>query len=231
MGKYEPLGNFLSQLQANYIAMSFTEIEQLLGNKLPASSKEHRAWWSNNPSNNVMTRQWLAAGYETESVDLAAEKLVFRKMKSRASANGLDRKENLPKTQGGGKYRPLGNYLRHQVEDRLCLTFDEIEAIIERELPASKAYPAWWSNNPGNNTMTQQWLDAGYQTESVDVVAGKLVFKRVQRNARPILGQESDDDLPDHPIWGCMADTITVMPGVDLTEPMEFEWGGKLYNE
>lgn len=39
------------------------------------------------------------------------------------------------------------------------------------------------------------------------------------------------EDLPDHPIFGCMAGTITVMPGVDLTEPMDFEWGEKLYNE
>jgi transcriptional regulator with XRE-family HTH domain len=40
-----------------------------------------------------------------------------------------------------------------------------------------------------------------------------------------------DEDLPDHPIWGSMAGTVTVMPGVDLTAPMEFEWSGKLYNE
>ena len=40
-----------------------------------------------------------------------------------------------------------------------------------------------------------------------------------------------DEDLPDHPIWGSMAGTITVMPGVDLTQPMDFEWSGKLYNE
>jgi len=34
-----------------------------------------------------------------------------------------------------------------------------------------------------------------------------------------------------HPIFGCMKGTITIMPGVDLTEPMDFEWSGKLYNE
>lgn len=36
-----------------------------------------------------------------------------------------------------------------------------------------------------------------------------------------------------HPIFGCMAGTITIMPGVDLTAPMdwEVEWGEKLYNE
>lgn len=35
----------------------------------------------------------------------------------------------------------------------------------------------------------------------------------------------------EHPIFGCMKGTITVMPDVDLTEPMDFEWGEKLYNE
>jgi transcriptional regulator with XRE-family HTH domain len=36
-----------------------------------------------------------------------------------------------------------------------------------------------------------------------------------------------------HPIFGCMEGTITVMPGVDLTAPMDWdeEWGEKLCNE
>jgi transcriptional regulator with XRE-family HTH domain len=36
-----------------------------------------------------------------------------------------------------------------------------------------------------------------------------------------------------HPIFGCMKGTMTVMPGVDLTAPMDWdeEWGEKLYNE
>jgi plasmid maintenance system antidote protein VapI len=37
--------------------------------------------------------------------------------------------------------------------------------------------------------------------------------------------------LEMHPIFGCMKGTITIAPGVDLTEPMDFEWSGKLYNE
>ncbi len=57
--------------------MSFAEIEQVLGAKLPPAAHAHRAWWSNNPSNNVMTRSWLAAGYATERVDMASERLVF----------------------------------------------------------------------------------------------------------------------------------------------------------
>ncbi|MEX0853950.1 MAG: hypothetical protein WD036_11810 [Bauldia sp.] len=38
------------------------------------------AWWSNNASNNVMTRAWLAAGFKTEQVDIEGRKLVFRRV-------------------------------------------------------------------------------------------------------------------------------------------------------
>lgn len=52
-----------------------------------------------------------------------------------------------------------------------------------------------------------------------------------RRLAGVVTDTDDDQDLPDHPIWGSMAGTITVMPGVDLTAPMEFEWGEKLHNE
>ncbi|MGV8938845.1 MAG: helix-turn-helix domain-containing protein [Allorhizobium sp.] len=45
--------------------------------------------------------------------------------------------------------------------------------------------------------------------------------------------EKDDGTLTElHPIFGCMAGTITIMPGVDLTAPMDWdvEWGEKLYN-
>lgn len=79
MGKYTPLREFLIEQDGPAVAMSFKQIEQLLGQSLPAS-KASRAWWSNNPDNNVMTREWLAAGYIAEAIDIKAGKLIFRKM-------------------------------------------------------------------------------------------------------------------------------------------------------
>lgn len=81
MGKYEPLTNFLARSNTSQLPMSFEEIERLLGFPLPASSRSHRAWWSNNPSNNVMTKAWLAAGFETADVDVLRGHLVFRRRK------------------------------------------------------------------------------------------------------------------------------------------------------
>ena len=79
MSKYAPLSAYLKLQQRNLVPMTFLEIEQVLGFELPPS-KRNRAWWSNNPDNSVMTKTWLDAGYKSESVDIAGERLVFRRM-------------------------------------------------------------------------------------------------------------------------------------------------------
>jgi hypothetical protein len=58
--------------------MTFAEIEQIIGAKLPRSAR-YRAWWSNNDFNNVMTKAWLEAGFRSEQVDVPGRKLVFRR--------------------------------------------------------------------------------------------------------------------------------------------------------
>lgn len=80
MSKYEPLTQFLARNGAEKISLTFEDIEKLIGAKLPGSASKYRAWWSNNPSNSVMTKAWLDAGYVSKDVSLAERKLVFQKM-------------------------------------------------------------------------------------------------------------------------------------------------------
>lgn len=86
MSKYEPLTHFLAANRTDEIPMSFSEIETIVGFKLPEKASGIRAWWSNNPSNNVMTKAWLAAGYVTERVDMGSRRLVFRRAPIKPSA-------------------------------------------------------------------------------------------------------------------------------------------------
>ena len=79
MGKYEPLTEFLQKQPGAEVRMSFAQIERVVGFRLPPVAQRHRAWWSNSPTNNVMTRAWLDAGFRSEQVDMAARKLVFRR--------------------------------------------------------------------------------------------------------------------------------------------------------
>lgn len=80
MSKYDNLGAYLASQPLMEIPMTFSEIENVTGTNLPPKAQHHRAWWSNNPSNNVMTKIWLKAGYETSQVDMEGRKLVFKRV-------------------------------------------------------------------------------------------------------------------------------------------------------
>jgi hypothetical protein len=87
MSKYEPLTAHLKNLPyANY-HITFKDIEKIIATPLPASAYQYRAWWSNNPSNSVMTKAWLNAGWISSDVDLAGQKLVFRRKKPATAAS------------------------------------------------------------------------------------------------------------------------------------------------
>jgi hypothetical protein len=107
MGKYEPLGNFLRNQRTKEVPLTFRDIERITGVKLPPKAQHQRAWWSNNPSNNVMTKVWLEAGYESARVDIDACKLVFRR-KERPRADTTVATPTRPPQQKGGRHPLFG---------------------------------------------------------------------------------------------------------------------------
>ena len=78
--KYAPLESHLRDSGETSVPMTFDEIAQVIGTPLPPAAFKHRALWSNNPGNWVMTKAWLGAGYETERVHMETRELVFRKV-------------------------------------------------------------------------------------------------------------------------------------------------------
>lgn len=128
------------------------------------------------------------------------------------------------------KYDPLGHFLARNRHSEIPMTFEEIEKVLGFSLPErSKHQRPWWSNNPNNNVMTKVWLDAGFQTERVDVAGRRLVFKRVVQTpvARP---DDPGGDLKGlkprrHPGFGLMKGLTTIAPGTDLTAPTGGDWG------
>jgi hypothetical protein len=79
---YEGLSDYLKAQDRTLVPMTFDEVATVVGRSLPRSAK-YPAWWSNNPSNNAMTKVWLDAGFKTEHVDVEGRKLVFRRRKQR----------------------------------------------------------------------------------------------------------------------------------------------------
>jgi hypothetical protein len=80
MSKYAALTDYLGRLPHREVRLTFGDIERLLKAKLPKSARSHRAWWSNNGNNSVMTKAWLDAGWRSERVDMTSETLVFRRV-------------------------------------------------------------------------------------------------------------------------------------------------------
>ena len=129
------------------------------------------------------------------------------------------------------KYDPLTRYLADRDTAEVPMTFAEIETVIGVALPASKQYPAWWSNNPSNNVMTKAWLEAGFQTERVDTGGEKLVFRRAR--GKPRTTAKPQPVSPSAPgrsqgflerIRVKMAGTVTIPEGVDICEPTGEIW-------
>lgn len=115
------------------------------------------------------------------------------------------------------KYDPLTRHLSARQQAVVAMTFPELEAVLGFPLPPSaRKHRAWWSNNPQNNVMTQAWLAAGYQSRDVDLAAERLLFEKLNV-------VEPEGALPDHPLWGCLAGTVWIAPGVDITEPIYSE--------
>ena len=77
MSKYEPLKKHLSEYCGSEAAMSFRDVEAILGFALPQSARSYPAWWSNNVGTHVNAAAWREAGWKTSRVDLGSERVTF----------------------------------------------------------------------------------------------------------------------------------------------------------
>lgn len=86
--RYAPLAIWLQKVPINEesISLSFKEIEQIIGDELPASARKHRAWWSNHLEFNPQARQWWIAGWRVSTVRMSEEIVVFARVEGRKKA-------------------------------------------------------------------------------------------------------------------------------------------------
>ena len=135
------------------------------------------------------------------------------------------------------KYAPLAEHLRGSSQTTVYMTFGEIERVLGTKLPPSAfKHRAWWSNNPTNSVITNAWLEAGYKTANVDMLDRTLEFRRLSSDApssgarEPRLAQDGRGSSPGvsgflfSRVFGALQGTVTILPGTDLTSPVEEEW-------
>lgn len=80
MNNYYPLAKRLSQGSNEEVTLTFSEIEDILGSKLPDSAYRYRAWWANDISH-TQANAWMEAGYSTSDCPdlLTSHKVRFSK--------------------------------------------------------------------------------------------------------------------------------------------------------
>jgi YD repeat-containing protein len=138
------------------------------------------------------------------------------------------------------KYQPLRLYLRRHTQDRVPMTFQQVESVIGGQLPASaRRHRPWWANDATGHAHAQAWLEAGYRTEQVDMEGEKLVFARAPESMEEKMGMaessapyKTQDVDVQHPMIGALKGLLWVDPTLDLTKPAldPDEWG-RLLNE
>jgi hypothetical protein len=122
------------------------------------------------------------------------------------------------------------------------MSFADVERVLGFALPPSaRRHRAFWSNNADNNVMTRAWREAGFRAARVDLDEGSLTFVRdrpgegameLKEAQKPYIPPESETTTKArHPVIGCLKGTVTFLPGVDLTEPADPDWGRRAYGE
>lgn len=90
MGKYDPLRQHLMGLKAQVWRTTFTEIEAVLGARLPASARLHSAWWANEADPlHPQKLAWRQAGWRTAGVNITGQTIEF----VRAPGGAAERRE------------------------------------------------------------------------------------------------------------------------------------------
>ena len=81
--KYQPLTEFLLHCGQTSIQLTFSQIEQIIGLKLPYSAYAHSVWWVN--SNQTTCVHWLKAGYIITQYSLEKKYVAFQKNEDEAN--------------------------------------------------------------------------------------------------------------------------------------------------
>ncbi len=131
------------------------------------------------------------------------------------------------------KYEPLEAFLSRQSDDIIEMSFRDIEKVLNSKLPASaRNHRPWWANSPRGHVNAQAWLRAGFEAHEVDMGGEKLVFRRMRKKppmspAPAAPAAQEARPKGRFPLLGCLKGSVRVMPGVDLTEPVDVAWNAQ----
>lgn len=221
--KYKVLGDFLRTQVDNPVAMTFEQIEGLVG-PLPPSHR-YRAWWSNNATNSVMTKVWRDAGFRSEQVDLPGRRLVFRRLPPPAAPSEVLQPIYQPSRAFAAAQAPL-----EAVPDDFG---DEAASLV----PASPEPPPEPQLRPHSGVSAPPMgalasrMAVLRETAKITGFAPSAPEPKAVAAAIPAIPAETGKAAAisaRHPQFGALKGLIRVTPGAELVQPADPEWGERL---
>ena len=86
MDKYQPLTDFLDDIDQDRIVMTFESINDLVGGELPESAFKHRPWWATRTEGRgSQNLAWQSVGWETRDVNMELDEVTFVRVKRMAT--------------------------------------------------------------------------------------------------------------------------------------------------
>jgi CBS domain-containing protein len=87
-GRYAKLAIWLEKVSSDtdVLSLTFKQIEEILGHKLPDSAVGHRSWWANDSVSHVQSRLWLESGWRVNGLSLASQLVTFCRTEEREAA-------------------------------------------------------------------------------------------------------------------------------------------------
>lgn len=197
-GKFAGLFQFLAGQRGHQgsLGLRFGSIEQLISEPLPNAAREHRSWWSNDPSSDPHALAWLKAGWRVEDVDLAKEEVAFKYTKAA---------------------------LMQVFFTELLARLKQARPGITR---ATKVSPEnWWSFGAGRSGFTLGWVFGGNDTLRVELYIdtghkeqNKAAFDGLREHAATI-EQEIDARLSWERLDNKRASRIALARPAKVTDP------------
>ena len=129
----------------------------------------------------------------------------------------IAREQRYREMAGRGKYHKLYTHLSNLGMQEWNTSFNEIEAILGFELPASaRLHRPWWGNQSNGNGHSQSlaWTLAGWETAHVNMDAETLLLRR--KHPEVVRKLSLDEWWPPHP-------TARLAEGVSLRREDMYE--------
>jgi CBS domain-containing protein len=115
----------------------------------------------------------------TTPPDVRVSREVLISAESRAAPEATQ--HTAPRRQRENRYNLLAQFLRDQDAQtgQLILQFSRIKDIIGAKLPPyARKIRTFWANDSVSHVQSQQWLQAGWKVESVDLQRERVTFAR-----------------------------------------------------